>query len=343
MSFRAWLTIATFVLLGLVVWFGWSEIVHAWKLLDMVNLWILVLIIPIQLVSYYAVGHVIFSYLRSKGELKKTANWHMTRMALELNFVNHILPSGGAAGFSYMGWLLNKHGVSHGRAAMAQIIRYVLMFSSFVALLALALVLLTLDNQVNRITLLLSGVLGVVAVASMSFSIYILGSNKRLDQFAVWLSRTVSGFMSKISRGKKKDFLKKEVLDRFFGELHKDFVEIKHDIKLLKKPFGWSVMANVADVTLLGIAFLALGVWISPATLFVAFGVSGILSVFSVIPGGAGIYEAVMIAFLVASGVPAEVAIAGTILARVSLLLGTVVFGYVFYQLTIFKYGKKPV
>jgi hypothetical protein len=49
-----------------------------------------------------------------------------------------------------------------------------------------------------------------------------------------------------------------------------------------------------------------------------------------------------MITFLASSGVPAEIAIAGTLLARVALLSGTVLFGYIFYQLTINKYGKAP-
>ena len=48
-----------------------------------------------------------------------------------------------------------------------------------------------------------------------------------------------------------------------------------------------------------------------------------------------------MVAFLAASGVTPEVAIAGTLLARVTLLSGTILFGYVFYQLTVIKYGKR--
>jgi hypothetical protein len=50
----------------------------------------------------------------------------------------------------------------------------------------------------------------------------------------------------------------------------------------------------------------------------------------------------VMVAFLAASGVTTEVAIAGTLLARVTLLAGTILFGYLFYQLTIIKYGNRP-
>lgn len=343
MSFRSWVTVITLVLLALVIWLGWPEIVHAWRLLDQVNVWILLLLIPVQLLSYYAVGRVIFSYLVSKGNLKDVTEWTTTRMALELNFVNHILPSGGAAGFSYMGWLLSKHGVSGGRAAMAQIVRYVIMFVSFIAILCLALVVLTLDNHINRVTLLISGSLAVAAIAFTVFAVYILDSRARLMRFSAWVVKTSNRLVWKITKGKKRVVLRDEPVTQFFEELHSDYLEIRQDVRLLKKPFGWSLLANLADVLLMTVAFLALGVFVNPATLFVAFGISGIVSMLSVTPGGAGVYEAIMIAFLVSSGLSPDVAIAGTILARVALLLGTVVFGYVFYQLTIMKYGKKPV
>ena len=87
-------------------------------------------------------------------------------------------------------------------------------------------------------------------------------------------------------------------------------------------------------------AFWALGIVVDPAILVVAFGVSSVVSVVSVTPGGTGVYEAVMIAVLAAGGVGQSQAIAGTLLARVTLLLGTIIFGYVFYQMSIVKYGK---
>ena len=123
LSFRTWLTIITLVLLTVVVIAAWPEILKAWNLLDRVNLWILALIIPVQFFSYYATGGMIFSYLRAKGDLKGVSHFKMARISLELNFVNHILPSGGAAGFSYLSWVLGMLGVKAGRSTMSQIVR----------------------------------------------------------------------------------------------------------------------------------------------------------------------------------------------------------------------------
>lgn len=340
MSFRSWLTVGTIILLGMVVYFGWPEVTRAWGLLSSVNGWILSLLIPVQLLSYYAVGNIIFLYLRNKGNIRDISHWSMARMALELNFVNHILPSGGAAGFSYLGWVLSRHGVSAGRAAMAQIIRFALMFLSFIGLLLVAVLALILDNNVNRVTILTCVVLSLLVIGGALFVIYIIGSATRLKKFSKWLSHAADWLVSLVTFGKKKNVINHQKIEEFFNELHVDYVEIRNDKSILKKPLIWAIIANVADVLLLSIAFWSLGFWVSPATLLIAFGVSGLSSFISVTPGGAGVYEAIMIAFLASAGVPPDIAIAGTLLARVALLSGTIIFGYIFYQLTILKYGK---
>lgn len=341
LSFRGWLTIITFLLLGAIVVGAWPEIVSAWELLDQIDLWVLALLIPVQFLAYYFTGEIIFSYLRQKGEVKQMSRWRMTRTALELNFVNHVLPSGGAAGFSYLGWVLTKFGVRPGRSTMAQIVRFALTFVSFVVLLLVAVTVLIIDHTASRWALLLSFLLAIATVGVILGLIFLLGSHARISRFSDWLTRRVNKAVGFFTRGRKKDVLDSAILLDFFEDLHRDYAEIRRDIKILIKPFLWALLGNLADVALLWISFWALGYPIHPAMLFVAFGLSSVVSAISVTPGGAGVYEAVMIGFLASSGVPADIAIAGTLIARISLLVLTIGFGYVFYQLTINKYGKR--
>lgn len=56
LSLRGWITAITLILLTIVVIAAWPEIVNAWNLLGQVNLWILALLIPVQLFSYFATG-----------------------------------------------------------------------------------------------------------------------------------------------------------------------------------------------------------------------------------------------------------------------------------------------
>lgn len=341
LSARSWLTVITLVLLGVVIFFAQGQILKAWELIGSINLWILALLIPVQFFSYYATGGMIFSYLRSKGDLRDVSHWRMARFALELNFVNHVLPSGGAAGFSYLGWLLNKYKVSVARTTMAQIVRFALTFISFVLLLMVAVTMLILDHRIDRVILLICVGLGVVATGAIVAGVLILENKKRLESFSAWTTRFINRIVAKVTRGRKRKILKDSIILNFFSELHEDYLAIRRDRRILIKPFIWAVLANVADVVLIWIAFWSLGYMINPALLFVAFGIASLAGGISAIPGGAGVYETIMITFLASSQVPAEVAIAGTLLARVTLVLGTVLFGYLFYQLTINKYGKR--
>ena len=343
LSARGWLTIITLVLLLVVVTAAWPQILKAWALMGSVNPWILALLVPIQFLSYYATGGIIFSYLRSKGNLKDISHGRMTRIALELNFVNHVFPSGGAAGFSYLAWVLKKHQVSVSRSTMSQIIRFVLTFISFIVLLVVSMIILAFRHRIDSATVLIGAVLIVGAIAATWLAIWLVKSLPRLRKFSAWVTRVGNKIISAATFRRVQNKIKYETIYEFFDDIHDDYMGLRRERKVLLVPFLWALLANALDVALIWIAFWSLGFPLDASLLFIAFGVASIASAFAVTPGGTGVYETIMVAFLAASGVTPEVAIAGTLLARVTLLAGTVLFGYVLYQLTVVKYGKRPV
>ena len=336
------MTIITLVLLGLVIFAAWDDIKKALGLMGQVDLWILLLLLPLQLLSYYAAGSMIFSYLRAKGNLKDMSHWAMTRLALEFNFVNHVLPSGGAAGFSYMAWVLKKRGVSGSRSTMAQVIRFFLTFVTFILLLFVAMIQLGISGRADPIVFVVAAVLATATVGIIFLFIWLVRSQARLQRFSARITRIANRTVAWATRGRKKSIVKQATIYGFFDGLHDDYVSIHKDRKILIVPFFWGIACNILDVSLIWISFWALGYMIDPALLFIAFGIASVAGAVSVTPGGAGVYEAVMVAFLAAAGVTPGVAIAGTLLARVILLAVTILFGYIFYQMTVLKYGKHP-
>lgn len=343
MSFRTWLSVATLVLLAVIIFLARQEIAHAWDLLANVNIWILLLLIPGQILVYYAAGEMIFEYLRAKKSINKVSRFELTRMALEMNFVNHVLPSGGVSGISYMGWRLGHYGVSPGRATMAQVVRYAMGFASFVALLVVAVLMVTIDGNVNRWIILVSAGLVGAMVLTVVGGIFLLSSKKRLDQFSEWMVRFVNRLVRKITFGRIRSVLKLENMAGFFNDLHLDFLELRREKKILMKPFLWGLVFNLADAALFFITFWALGTIVNPAPILIAYGLASMAGFFVVTPGGAGAYEAIMVAFLAVAGVMSGVAIAGILLTRVIMLIGTIALGYIFYQHALLRYGKiKP-
>ena len=130
-------------------------------------------------------------------------------------------------------------------------------------------------------------------------------------------------------------------MTEFFGEMHRDYLALRQDKRILIKPFLWGLLFTIADVALFLITFWALGAPVNPAPILIAYGLATIAGFFVITPGGAGAYEAIMVAFLAIAGLDKGTAIAGIVLTRVILLLGTIIFGYLFYQHAIIKYGKK--
>lgn len=342
MSFRRWLNIFTAVIILVMLYTLRDELLTAWELLGRVNVGLLLLIIPLQFLCYYAGGAAIFSYLNQRGHKYKANGWGMTRMALELNFVNHVLPTAGMSGISYMSWRLSKLGVSSGRATLAQVVQLATQFASFVLLLMIAVVAVTLDNGVNRLTILGASGLVTGLIVGLMIVWYIIDNEHRLERFSRALARLVNGFARTVLR-RKKDLLSAEVVQFFFNELQDDYRALKRQPRLLIRPFLWGIIYNLTQVSLFFFTFLALGTLVNPAAILLAIGVASVVGAFMITPGGAGGYEAIMVLMLTAAGVKGATVIAGVLLARIILILLTIGSGYLFYHLALRKYGRQPL
>lgn len=342
MSRRTIISFITILLLALLVFASQKEIIHAWKLMSNANMAILIFLIPLQILTYYAVGEMMFSYLRAKGSLKNVSRTTLTRMALELNFVNHLLPSGGVSGVSYMTWRFGHLQVSPAKATMAQLVRYIIGFIAYLILLFVAVIVITLDTGADRMIILSTSVMTCTIVFLILFSLYIISDTVRLRKFAHWVTRAINRIFSFLSR-RKRIVVTYERVEHFLIEFRNDYRELMRDKRVLLKPLLWGLIFNIADTTMFLVGFWALGYNVNPAAIIIAYGVASFAGFLIFTPGGAGAYEAIMISVLSASGAPREASIAAVVLVRVILLLGTIVTGYIFYQLTVMKYGKSPL
>lgn len=340
MSFKTWLSIITLVLVGTIIFISRDELLRAWELLGQVNLGILLLLIPGQILVYYIGGEMMFSYLRSKGAIKEIPAADLTKMALEMNFVNHVLPSGGVSGISYMTWRLSKYGITAGRATMAQLVRFAMTFAAFVALIPVAVLIITIDGDINRWIIFISLMLVLVSVIVGVTGMYVLSSRRRMWTCANAVVRYGNKVVKRVTFGRKKRIFRYSEVEKFFTDMHFDYVALRRDRNILSRPFLWGIGYTLGDVALYIITFWAMGIIFNPAPLLIAYGVANVAGLIVVTPGGTGAFEAIMISFLAIAGIDKGEAIAGVILTRVITLLGTIVLGYAFYQKALLKYGK---
>ena len=102
------LSVITLALVAFIAWQAFSgevelngEMMPMWDALvysfQHLNPWILLILIPEQILMYYAAGQIYFAFLKQRKNFK-LSQAKLTRISLEINFVNHALPSGGASG-----------------------------------------------------------------------------------------------------------------------------------------------------------------------------------------------------------------------------------------------------
>jgi uncharacterized protein (TIRG00374 family) len=224
---------------------------------------------------------------------------------------------------------------------MAQAVRYAMGFVAFISLLSLAVIVVTVDGNINRWIIFMSSLLVGLMMAVMMMAVYLLSSSKRIHSFSSWLHRVANRLVARVTFGRKRNILSEQKVETFFMEMHEDYLALRRDKRILLKPLLWGVVLTVADVALFLITFWALGQPVNPAPILIAYGVATIAGFFVITPGGAGAYEAIMVMFLAVAGLDKGTAIAGIVLTRVILLIGTISLGYVFYQRALLKYGTK--
>lgn len=341
MSVKSWLSLITLCLVAVILYVSRHELVRAWQMLTTVNLWILLLTAAGMFLSLFAAGQMIFSYLKRKGYLTDTSPMALMRMSLEMNFVSHVLPSGGLSGISYMGWRLSRLGVPTGKSTMAQAVKLFAQFASFVTLLFIAVLLVTIDGSVNRWTILLSSMLAGGMLAATAAGIYVISSRNRSENIARQIVNLVNNMARRMTRGRRRVVLEQSVVTQFMVDMHDDYQYLRRDVGLLKWPYLWGLVFALADVSIFWVTFWALGTPINPAPILIAYGVATVAGFLVATPGGAGAYEMLMVAVLTMSGLSADNAIAGILLARVIILLVTIFGGYAFYQHAILRYGKR--
>ncbi len=87
------------------------------------------------------------------------------------------------------------------------------------------------------------------------------------------------------------------------------------------------------------IVYVAFGEYVNVGAVILAYAVANFAGLVSVLPGGVGIYEALMTAVLVAGGIPAAVSLPVTVMYRVVNTLIQVPPGYYFYHRAIHRVG----
>jgi putative heme transporter len=335
-DFKFWLNIFTLVALAVLVVITRKQVGDALSKLGDLNGAALLLMIPLQLLNYYAVARLYQDYFKAQGETLSTKT--MYSVALELNFVNHVFPSGGVSGFSYLNLRLKQSGISAAKSALAQIVRFLLTFTSFLMLLFFGMFVLAFRSNTNPLTMLIGSSLAFLTLIGILVSGFIISDEARIQSFVGFLPKFLNRAIGKFRRHKK-DTINMRRLEHTLKDLHKDYVVLSSNWRQLVKPFWWALLVNVTDITTIYVVYVAFGSFINPGALILSYGVANFAGLVAVLPGGVGVYEGLMTATLTSAGVEKALALSATVVYRVLNMLIFLPIGYVLYHRVLKRNG----
>jgi uncharacterized protein (TIRG00374 family) len=281
---------------------------------------------------YYTAGEIYFSFLRAKHNVKVNG-FFLTRVSLELNFVNHIIPSGGISGLGYLTWRLRKFNVTAGQTTFMQMLRFGTAAVTTANQMWVAIIILSVAGLWQEPALLWISILTAFGLQFLvTVVVLIVKSKKRVDFFSHIASTAINWLVDKLSFGKKRKFLKEDKVDEFFLDLHNDWLIVKKNWKLVLWPFFWATLYSFLEAATYWIVAIALGHWEIFPQIIIGQGIASIVGTILPTPGGVGGYEGAMIAVLIGTGVDPRVSIIVVLVTRVILLGGTILSGWGFYQ-----------
>ncbi len=340
---RRWkliLTLITFGALILLIVAVRKQIGQTISDLDQVNLWVLALMIPLQALNYDAYTRMYRQVFNVLGE--KIGYKDMYKVQLELNFVNHIFPSGGVSGFSYFGVRMKDYNIPAGKSTLLQFLRFMLIFISFQALLLVGLLMLAAGGKVNNFVILLSGSLVTLLIVATFGLVFVVGSKVRINSFTTSITRAINRFIH-FFRPNNPETISLERVRAMFSEMHENYVLLKNDFGQLKQPLYQAFVANLTEVLTLYVVYIAFGKWINPGSVILAYAVANFAGLISFLPGGVGIFEPLMAAVLVATGVPAGLSISVTVMYRVLSMAIQLTPGYFVYYRNLHDNKKTAI
>ena len=294
-----------------------------------VDAWALLLLIPMQAVNYHAQTKLYQGLFGVVGN--KMRYWFLYKASLELNFVNHVFPSGGVSGISYFGVRLRNGEITGGKATLIQIMKLMLVVLSFEALLIAGLVALAIGNKVKNFTILVTSSITTLMIVMTIAVVLIIGSEKRIRSTFTFLTRVINRVLH-VFMPNSPETISIIRVQRVFEELHNNYKAIAAHWRELKMPLFWALMANVTEVGSIYVVYIAFGEWVNIGAVILAYAVANVAGFISVMPGGVGIYEALMTGVLVASGVPAALSLPVTVMYRVLNTLIQVPPCYILYH-----------
>lgn len=270
---------------GFVI-FSLSELESIAKTLQEANFSILFIALIVQSLWLYNMG-LTFQALYQLMELKERAGY-LAKLATATNFVNVVAPSFGFGGMALFINYGKKRGHPTGKITAITALFTLLDHGSFIAVLALGIIVLIRRNNLT------TGEVGasffMLLIFSFFLSLVVLGmqSAEKLRAFLLPITRLINYIAE---RFKRKSVISAEQVARYAEEIADGLANIRQHPKRLVKPIFFALLGKALLIFIVMLMFLAFNVSFSAGTIIGGFSIGYLFQLVSVTPAGVGFME----------------------------------------------------
>jgi uncharacterized protein (TIRG00374 family) len=200
---------------------------------------------------------------------------------------------------------------------------------------------LALMGRVSGFIILVASSIATLLLVCTGLFIWLVGKQSRINNFFTAVTRGLNKIIHKV-RPSYPETINIDQAKRVFDDFHENYKVIQGNFTQLKAPFWYGLLANVTEVAAVYVVYMAFGEFVNVGAVILAYAIANFAGLVSVLPGGVGIYEALMTAVLAATGIPPSVSLPVTITYRVLNTLIQVPPGYFLYWQALRKHEAVP-
>jgi len=258
------------------------------------------------LVSYLCISFSFAQVGKLLGVNMKTRD--LTQVGFVSTVLNHVVSSGGAAGYSVRYSLMNRHGVSMREVLAVSFLHFYLTAPAMIGMLPVGLLYLSRHAALKSGTAaLLAALAGVVFLAAVLATMILFSTRLRQG-----LITTLVRFIRRLAKRDVAPSLLR------FDETLTQGVQAMRRQPALMIVIQFLVLTDwIASVVALWFCFQSLGVTLLPGQVITGFVIGIVAGVASMIPGGLGVQEGSMAGIFALLGVGIDRAVLASILFRV--------------------------
>lgn len=238
----------------------------------------------------------------------------MLRITFVANTANYVLPTGGLSGFALRMFLLNKKGVTAGRAVLISFTQTLLTNLMLMVFIVYGLVYLMMSRRLETYSIVILSV--VVAVLTVFLGVCFLmvyRQSLRTRLFARLIDLT------------DRALVRFNQQERFGHKSHRFYLHIDEGLrffaakpKAMVMPLFWIFLDWIFTIAVLYASFYSIGSTVSFGQVVIAFSVGIVFAVLSFVPGGVGVLEVALQSMFESGGVAKHEAVLAILIFRVS-------------------------